>query len=179
MLLLQNLKASRIFKNFSWITWRLFFKYNGACTIHPDIEDTLHSCFENFWRCPCFEKLTWISSRTSSKLREWTRTRSTTPAPDSSSMTSSRRTGDWNKRGGLNLILNSMFWLYSPRRKSIFLFVQKFLVNFIFFYPNCMYRVRQHNFIFIMRGNQAVEVVAEWTCFHSRDEILKFHWKYS
>ena len=32
---------------------------------------------------------------------------------------------------------------------------------------------------FIMRGNQAVEVVAGWACFHSRDEILKFPWKYS
>ena len=32
---------------------------------------------------------------------------------------------------------------------------------------------------FIMRGNQAVEVVLRWECFHSRDEILKFPWKYS
>jgi len=32
---------------------------------------------------------------------------------------------------------------------------------------------------FVMRGNQAVEVVAGWACFHSRDEILKFPWKYS
>ena len=30
-----------------------------------------------------------------------------------------------------------------------------------------------------MRGNQALEVVAGWACFHSRDEILKFPWKYS
>ena len=32
---------------------------------------------------------------------------------------------------------------------------------------------------FIMRGNQAVEVAARWACFHCRDEILKFPWKYS
>ena len=30
-----------------------------------------------------------------------------------------------------------------------------------------------------MRGIQAVEVVMGWACFHSRDEILKFLWKYS
>ena len=30
-----------------------------------------------------------------------------------------------------------------------------------------------------MRGNQAVEVVAGWACFHSRDEIQKFPWIYS
>ena len=29
----------------------------------------------------------------------------------------------------------------------------------------------------MMRGNHAVEVVAGWACFHSRDEILKFPWK--
>ena len=39
--------------------------------------------------------------------------------------------------------------------------------------------LRQHNFFFIMRGNQAAEVAAGWACFHSRDEILKFPWKYS
>ena len=32
---------------------------------------------------------------------------------------------------------------------------------------------------FIKRGNQDVEAVAGWACFHSRDEILKFPWKYS
>ena len=32
---------------------------------------------------------------------------------------------------------------------------------------------------FIMRGNQDIEVVAWWEYFHSRDEILKFPWKYS
>jgi len=30
-----------------------------------------------------------------------------------------------------------------------------------------------------MRGNQAVEEVAGWACFHSRDEILMFPGKYS
>ena len=29
-----------------------------------------------------------------------------------------------------------------------------------------------------MRGNQAIEVVAGWACFNSRDEILKLPWKY-
>ena len=32
---------------------------------------------------------------------------------------------------------------------------------------------------FIIRGNQAVEVVVGGACFHSRDDILKFPWKYS
>ena len=32
---------------------------------------------------------------------------------------------------------------------------------------------------FIMRPNQAVEIVTGWACFHSREEILKFIWKYS
>ena len=31
---------------------------------------------------------------------------------------------------------------------------------------------------YIMRDNQAAEVVAGWACFHSSDEILKFPWKY-
>jgi len=30
-----------------------------------------------------------------------------------------------------------------------------------------------------MRGSQAVEVAAGWACIHSRDDILKFPWKYS
>ena len=30
-----------------------------------------------------------------------------------------------------------------------------------------------------MRGNQAVDVVAGWAYFHSREKILKFPWKYS
>ena len=30
-----------------------------------------------------------------------------------------------------------------------------------------------------MQGNQVVEVVAEWVCIHSRDEILKFSSKHS
>ena len=32
---------------------------------------------------------------------------------------------------------------------------------------------------FIMHSNQAVEVLAGWACFHSRDEILKFPCKCS
>ena len=32
---------------------------------------------------------------------------------------------------------------------------------------------------YIMRGIQAVEVVAGWACFHSGDKILKFPWEYS
>ena len=32
---------------------------------------------------------------------------------------------------------------------------------------------------FLLRGNLVVEVVTGWACFHSRDEILKFPWKYS
>ena len=32
---------------------------------------------------------------------------------------------------------------------------------------------------FIMHGNQNVKIIAGWTCFHSRDNILKFPWKYS
>ena len=31
----------------------------------------------------------------------------------------------------------------------------------------------------VMRGNQAVEVVSGWACFHTREDILKFPWKYS
>ena len=34
-------------------------------------------------------------------------------------------------------------------------------------------------FFFIMHGNQAVEMVAGWARFHSRDEIPMFPWKHS
>ena len=34
-------------------------------------------------------------------------------------------------------------------------------------------------YFFIMHGNQSVEVVARWAYSHSRDEILKFPWKYN
>ena len=46
-------------------------------------------------------------------------------------------------------------------------------------YKNCNTGCGYITSLFIIRGNQVVEVIAEWACFHFRDEILKFPWKYS